>query len=566
MSFIKTHGKQEVGITVGYHIGYANDRWDLDYRAHERAIHVIGRDKFGSWKLDRNTYGDIFGLMFIQKNTRIIPGHRWAWPLITSGGSGGTPTGECGPAGGSFADTPTQGGTGGAGGGKCKKTEQFNATPVWQSGMQEDGRFSSISPETPAGSGGVKVWPKFPKGYYGIGVTGDDENEQINYFMPTDPRLIAVNREGDPAMGTNVVDMAPGFEIDPFRHARLQSNMRVIRGPESEWVDYHERNSLAWNITDTGCEDSRGGLWIDRPVYTFTGKPRVVAAVSQNEDGPFVAGELKDKHRLGDDADGNPLHSGHLSLLSYFWFSPEEDAPLQYDGPFSYKRSFKPPTHTPGTHFTDVWFEYDKEMSHSHVSGMKKGRFKWRAATIIHIPSEGKCPKPDPKTEEDPREEPRNFPPPFPPEATEGGLSEFEGGLEDGIDGGLPSGLPFGFLLGPAIQTGVKRKKFSATVMDFSSPALLGRPQMMKSTYHPDLRSGAPGANEEALGRHDDDTPVTGRLESFGVTLNGEWGYTQEPCRARYRGGTASGGWVLMAPEVDMADWEAVTIEAGGPA
>lgn len=91
-----------------------------------------------------------------------------------------------------------------------------------------DGRYAIMGPRFPKKKG-KPIWPKFPKDWRGVALNSTYEAEQIEYYLPTDPRLVAVNRKGDAGMGSWVCDMGDGFEVDPNFIARLQSAWRVVR-------------------------------------------------------------------------------------------------------------------------------------------------------------------------------------------------------------------------------------------------------------------------------------------------------------------------------------------------
>ena len=527
MSWLEEKGNPNCGVLVLQHHGYEKQQFDLDYRAFKGAVRVVKRPivkgiALGSWQEDPETRGDIIGGWTWRTNRakRPINAWRFSWPVEISEGGNGTAT----PGGGQkfgaeFTDTPTESGKGAAaaGGQGCAVQGSSAFLPLWHEEMEADDRFEPSSLTRPQYASGEFLWPKFPVAYKGIGLAGDDESEQVEYYLPVDPRLVAVHHEGDPEMGTNVVDMAPDFKIDVNRHSRLHTILRVIKGPVG-CVPYHGRNSLAINFTDAGCEDVRGGLWIDRPPAggaTGTGKERVIATFGQRDSGPLECGMSSDKHGIGSDVDGNFLNAGHLSLNAYFWQSSVEDGP---------------PIYTKGTHYTDVFFEFDPQPLHPFVCGDRPGRYKWRATTIIYIPSEGRVPPDRPER---------------PPVRTPGGGVPVSRG-----EWLLPvEGFTF------AQPSGSNRRSFAAVTLDFALPSILGRPQHVNSGWH-DLRTHAGAVGEIEGARYDEETPIVGRLEWIGEQQQSHFVYTQQPNvrTGRWRSGSGNGGVWLLPAEVDMAD------------
>ena len=49
-------------------------------------------------------------------------------------------------------------------------------------------------------------------------------------------------------------------------------------------------------------------------------------------------------------------------------------------------------------------------------------------------------------------------------------------------------------------------------------------------------------------------TPIVARMEPWGKQEGQEWAYTYRPGKHKFAGGTAPGGWMVMPPEIDLAD------------
>jgi hypothetical protein len=129
--------------------------------------------------------------------------------------------------------------------------------PVRDLAWGADTRYVAIRSSGPEG------WPDFPASWYGLTVQAMNEDDQIELFHPTDPRLV-IPHEGDGMTATTLLcDLEPETHLpDVERHARLTSGWRVVFQPTNS-PGLH--NSLAWNIGLSGNGDVRGGYVIDQP-------------------------------------------------------------------------------------------------------------------------------------------------------------------------------------------------------------------------------------------------------------------------------------------------------------
>jgi hypothetical protein len=582
-------------------------------------VRITGRDEatssipIGSYIEDVETRGDVLGSTFWNRATRDIGFWRFSTPVVTgdevkgavpADGDADTPTGKEGGASGS--NVPTGGGGLAAKGAHCAEQDKFHIGPVKKitdgDEWVQDKRVESISPILPKDADGNKLWPKFPKEYFGIVLAADWEDEQQELFHPTDPRMIAVNRKGDPEMGSLVCDMADDdFKIDSERMARLQAFEWVIKKPTSEYVSFYGRNSIAWNIGQSGCADVRGGLIKDvdsNSLGTPSGTPSSsepndsisvsdwggggggsegpLGLVSQRQSGPF---EIPcKKHKVGKDDDGNEIYSTHLSLNSYFSFpSGFMDGPLKHDG------FWKAPDEAPETAY--VFFQYDPSLSHPFIGGTEYGKHRWWAQTNKYQPPwrPPVWPPPDMPTV-----------PPITPDGsttvqeglTTGGGSPGEEVPTGSNNPNLPTGEPnpqswwpsFGWEPeGPlpvrpdTMQTvteylpdqGFLRYQYSS--MEEGGNAYIWRPQRFQRREGDWRKTASP---DRTYRRYTADvtSPITARLESWGaqglrhadgdspMDLATDWIYTHRPNSYRYLSGTASGGVCLLPPETDLAD------------
>ncbi len=589
------------------HHGYKDLGWALRFRSRLGARLILDQFRgeqelgLGHWLIDPEGEGDVIGGQLLRRSTREISTWRFATPVVvdngddplggpTSGGTGGGvgpgfPFGIGGQAGGSgvspgFTFTPQGGGAGGggaAGGGvmgpaspgtptptgaapvACAILDEFEILPILDKDYGPDTRLQVLKPTRPKRNG-IDLWPKFPRDYFGISLIADEENEQIDLFHPTDPRLIGVHREGDPEMSSLFCDMAPGFRIDPLRMARMSSLLRTIKDPQG-LIDWKGENSLSLNITDSGCEDVRGGLFTDKPRSGLGASSlRVHGLFSANDTGPLTAGDNADKHAVGDDADGDPIHSGHIQTGAYFHRTVDEDAPLFFETRFIHIEHGYPPVMVNAPFSTPVLLEYDPAETHDFFGSNRDGMWKWRAESFIYTPTKnGRVPDP-------------NGPGPGPPTPTEGGNTSDPGAVPVSDEFGEPTiiprlpditPLPVPLeLIGPATETGILPRNFSAMTMELAGPAFLARPQLIGNESIPDLRQVSTGISEEVLHEFDSRTPIAARLEAWGRQPNNDWEYAVNPCTERFLGGTVDGGWTLMPSEVDITDFRDVTIES----
>lgn len=207
-----------------------------------------------------DSYGDILGgqLWTTIRTARPISAWAFVWPAIGAE--------ENGEEFGFGKEIPEPVETGGAP--NCVEVASpFRVLPITfddkgNQEMEPDKRFNSLRPVLPI-ENGRRVWPLFPRKYYGLTVTAVNEWKQIETFHPTDPRLIAVNVNGDARTATIVCDENDKAEIDADRCARLHTFFRVIKKPQG-CVGFNGLNSLGWNIKPAGCDRGGWGFFIDR--------------------------------------------------------------------------------------------------------------------------------------------------------------------------------------------------------------------------------------------------------------------------------------------------------------
>ena len=622
------------GILPLQHHGYVADKWPLWNRASILAVRITGRAdnqggtgsdnaaEVGHWFEDPETRGDLIGGAFWQRTSRPVGGWRFSWPVTTTdknvsadsppSGSQSKPGLKIGIGGDAFGKQQQRltdmFGPFGAGAGEIntqivepptkanapKPGEKENDPSVVLSGGSESGCATQKNPlMIPIFSGGwdkdsrlsvapytsPDVWPKFPIDWYGITLAADNENTQQELYYPCDPRMVAVHCNGDEAMGSLVGDMAPGFKLDSDKMARLQSVWKVAKKPKGCSFSSAD-NTIAWNIGETGCKDSNGGLiWEkeEKSKLVFT-PPRAALPitkttpggdrsqvvqkdpassislvkerdgddsvaqskcpkgkyghVSQRHGGPFEL-DCGQDHQIGEDGDGNPIYPVHLSMNSYFTFPGGVfDGPLKHDGLASSGGA--------GPIVMNVGFGFEPSLPHNFTCGPRAGKHRWWSYSFLYFPS---SPPGDPPTWA-----PIIIPPIIDvPETKIPGVTvistdplEKENGLV--LSGGPGVADPEIIdkmleLFGPEneepfspiiLSTGTTEenvkaygvtdglKTFGATTLEGSSPCILFRPQIICGDCLDFLNLRAPDQEKVKL-ELDHVTPITGKLQAWGA-------------------------------------------------
>lgn len=373
---------------------------------------------------------------------------------------------------------------------------------------------------------------------------------------------------------------------------------------------YHGRR------TDTTFSPPPAGTRITIPIVGGTlYKPGGALATglmsSPGAAGPVSVGSENDIHRHGVDADGKVINAGHLSSESYFRIP---GAPSNaFDGPFRFVTAQYTGVLYPITTHCEI--RWDSKETHSFLGQTKVGRWHIQATAPVGGTSSPpkKTPVTTPSTPGRPPVTPPIGPPvpppvtppvttpsnPFPAgiqpsysESPAGGttlpvlsrplnpspLTSYSPSIDsvsvalspfgNGESGrGLPvpatsSGVPFitkpGSTRTPRLtgpwEAADKPEDDLHTFQSIGSPAILGRPPSLNPA-HPNLRS-APGVADHQFTNAEATTPVSIRIEAFAKQIvGGEWSYAQRPGLARYLGGTAPGGFVVLPPELSIDDY-----------
>lgn len=557
---------------------------DLELRAMRMAYRVIDRQikpgQFGHWVVDHKTVGDvILGLLWpnkIGKDGRALPAWGWGWPTIATEGGKGLPI----------------------------KDDSWTA----------DERFKELPLSRPPPA---DCQPKPFNGAFGITLDGSDENKQDQLFFILDNRLIAVNFAGDPTMGSIVADLDSKDKIDPDRCVRIQSNWRITT-PRSGCLPIFNNtdNCLAWQLRASeqdgllghgayyanvgaqfiksltkGPNGQNCGVGVGIPVGT-----RAQGQASWNMSGQWHPGWKKDKHNLGMTGDNEEIHSGHNSTLAYY-SNPHGGIG---DGPLDFEEIPPPRVQNPKK-WHQVHLRWNCIPSHDFVCGPRDGRWQWFGRSWCHVP-EPKTPPPwipwEPPTDDHPLPQPNWESPnnpagnndlrdvPLDPIMREL-LAELQAKLHHG--GGLnandlekvrriaeedefidrkkkcpkpPDNVAFQFP-DTTKRRGLieKPKPYVASTMEYAAPSFLARP-VIPCEKHFDIRyiESDPTLLQEdfdsLLSQHDELTPITARLDAFGNFDKGKFNRNEKRGKhGRYYSGTADGGWVLLAAEIDVVDF-----------
>lgn len=329
-----------------------------------------------------------------------------------------------------------------------------------------------------------------------------------------------------------------------------------------------------------GAKGDRGGggpAGVTVQVTSTTAVPGGAALcfADQGSMGPFHGGFVGDKHNMDKTLDGEEIQPVHISPLAYYPVDLEKDAPLEFsDKPYS---GGKWPL-TANTHLS-----YNPKKQHRFFNSMKDGLWMWWTEVPYMgsnpprdiTPDPGDDPKPDPKPKQPPVITPKD-PPGSPP------------------PGGPPPGRP-PVITPPAIPGNPDRRKAPAgapgTPERFTGPpglrggeandaaafrrydrgggagqdahvyspmlwslgGLLARPQLAL-TGADDLRDASATKAGAKIEASNATRPVVGRIEAWGAQYSAEWAYQNPPGVSRYVGGDAAGGFMLLAPQVDLAD------------
>jgi hypothetical protein len=275
-----------------------------------------GRDSAGTLQLgpyqhDRDDLGDLIGALLWERNrdsekTREVPAWHFAWPTVAEGFED--------EAGYTWGERP----------GAVKLRPIFTIDE--DSGLWvPDERMGRLLASLPKLASGDDAWPLPPKGQHGLVVSAVDEARQVELWHRTDPRLVVPLRDGLLEYGEIIADMS-GDQIETERRARL-SSLVVVGGKVG-----------GWQSAICGVDNPRGdggyAAFVLRPdggQSAVVGSLNYATALGAHvRGGPFHAGHQDDRHKIGQDPDGNPVNPLHIWTEALFYRDQERDGPLEF--------------------------------------------------------------------------------------------------------------------------------------------------------------------------------------------------------------------------------------------
>ena len=406
--------------------------WPLQH--HDNSFTLRGRRRMAGVRIHpadgknftpgRSTYGDVQGGLLWEEN----PGardnlHSWfltGAPAVNTGG----------------------GATGGGGG-----------VPIRQRGAVADERYRGKDPALPAWATALR----FPKSYTATVTSGTEEYEQHENLHPDYLGLFAVNKAGDPAIGSPVYDLTDANEPDPNRMARLQSAWTVVDyTPGGCGVD---GKALALNVGRGGRKDGGAGYMA---LCDHDAREVGVGSGANGRPGPITLGDRQCIHTIGSDADGRRMVPGHISVRGLYVWPGYCDAPLAFEP--SPWRTCQPD----GQYWYRVHLRKNPEEQHLVCNTVYPDTWSWQVALPLLVvqppppdppppppdpppqppppyppPPWGDPPPPQPPPWVDPPPPPPDPPPPQPPPFTDpGGVLVIPGKIFTPVDGGGTQVIP----------------------------------------------------------------------------------------------------------------------------
>lgn len=411
--------------------------------------------------------------------------------------------------------------------------------------------------------------PRYLEGTFGIAANTNDVGKQVLQFLPTDPRLVAVNRDaGNVSCGTLVYEANTG-RYDMGRSARLQSAFRVIRSPSGSLIGGDSGstsasaggatpNVLALQLGISGAGDCLGGMVADGRTG---GVGTRLGMLSVRYGGPLDVGRSNDPHKLGTDADGNPINPVHISTLAFFANGASEDGPIDFETPW------KATTET--TYIHKVHWMFDRSAGYSwprDSKSMNSNVGKWKLWGS-HVVSVATPPTPRPPTTPS---GPPTFTPPYNPNPTTPSGTDAPHRPETMYVSGAVDPT-FGYIRRYSSTNLSSERQPAVMVAELAGPGILARPQRFVE-MQPDLRYVQGFGNARAVAEQETYAPITLRVLAFGGqggkvggpyltnplsgTQQGQqhgYVYTQQPGRSRHKA-TGPGGFVMVPPEIDLSD------------
>ena len=355
------------GVLVAQHHDYESEEYSLDGRAMVKVTRVVSRrtkaGQLGQWVQEKHKTGDlkdIFIWPHLDKPDRPMPVGSFILPVVTH------------PDAPDEQPHPKRRANGDLLG------ERFNMVPIREHGRVEDEDLDRQ--RTGYLHRGRRAWPRFPRrDFVGVAVEGLNTNEQVLYFHPTDPRMIAVNEAGDTQIGSWICDLDGSDEIDLDRCASMQTLTRVVKKPRGRCVDFRSNNAALWQTGPTGQGDGHGGL--------FDGTTNRIGAAPAAYTG-LLATNCPGQHIDGIDADGNEITPVHGNLGALWTDGGQVDGPWRFDG-------VEPRDPGPGPHRVKVKYIFHPGIAHEWCGGAGAGKLIWYSYTHKYEPWIPWTPTPD---------------------------------------------------------------------------------------------------------------------------------------------------------------------------
>lgn len=376
---------------------------------------------------------------------------------------------------------------------------------------------------------------------YGDLNTDDDEKDPDEAITPSEPDVPPTVSPGTGPGHSEENDPGPGFAGGPTgNESEQESGFRP-----GDQINPGSREPQGPSAPATDDEESVG-----------SSGPRGLALAAREAWGPLHLGHQADQHRWGGNDDGEPVNSLHLDPDRALWYRDKaHDAPLEFDRvPYG-------PVRAP--YRVRAWIRYDQLSTHPWAKGDRQGLWRLEAECFWSNKNGGHNPPAPPRTPDIPTVPP----PPVEPPPT-GPITPPRGPATPGTPGFPGSDFPGydGPRTGGVVPTSIRRG-LTVRQLDRGSPehdwvtytprtvgvaGMLFFPQHLDDGGR-DLRQVAPEDDTELF--HDLDTrPAVLRVEAWGAQNGQSWTYGEDPTSSRIRGGTAAGGIVYMAPELDVAD------------
>ena len=358
--------------------------WPLQH--HDPAFHVSDRRHMGAVRIHpaegtndspgRQTYGDLSGGLLTKLARDGDREHLHTWHMTGAGvvnrRDGGT----------RVVGAPAQGWY-------LVRSEPYVA----------DDRFRPHNPPAPS-------WSRFvpAQGWTATVTASTEEQSQQEELHPDFWGLIAVNKAGDPEIGSPVYDLTDANEPDPARFARLQSAWTVLNlDPGGCSIT---GRALAQNVGRGGRKDGGPGYWM---LCDHDHREVGIGSGATGRPGPITLGDGACVHGLGTDADGRRLVPGHLDTRHLvIW-------PGLADGPWMFEPEGFQPVQPDGDYWLRGHIRFDREQFHNVCGNAYAGKWSVEVAVPFFIDRQPPPPDPPPPPPPPPWDWPPPPPPPQPP-------------------------------------------------------------------------------------------------------------------------------------------------------